>query len=129
LLGFEANCEAEPASGLDGAYEEDDEEEDEPVALLPPFEPLEAPCRPLREEARPAWSRTTDENGAPALCPWERPVEMLSPKVIAPAAVVRAIARRKSARGRSSRRCLKLATDAPSVAIAGIGEGSGMRQV
>jgi hypothetical protein len=63
LLGFEASCEAEPASGLDDEVE-DGTDEDEAWTLPPagpePFRPLRlAVCRPL--------SSTTDEKGAPAL--------------------------------------------------------------
>jgi len=104
--------------------EEDVEEEVEP--WLVPAEPL----RLCREEVRRWWSRTTDENGAPALRACECPGATLSANVIAPAASESVTARRKRVCAPKRRRsCRKLATDAPSAAIAGIGEGSGMRRV
>jgi hypothetical protein len=129
LDGFEASCVAAPAWPFDEDEEEEEgvKEEEELCVLLP-----ELPAEPFRrcEEARLCWFKTTDENGAPALCPWECPGATLSANTTAPAATEMATARRNivcAPNGR--RRYRKLATDAPSAAIAGIREGSGMRGV
>lgn len=106
---------------------EDVEDEVEPWAVA--LEPAE-PFRPCRDELGRWWPRTTDEKGAPALRPCECPGATLSANAIAPAASERATARRKSVCVPKTRRSrCKLATDAPSAAIAGIREGSGMRRV
>ena len=67
MLGFEASCEAEPASWLEDDDEDEEGEEDELCALPPavPERPDEPFC-PFREALCPGWSRTTDEKGAPA---------------------------------------------------------------
>ena len=69
MLGFDASCEAEPASGLDDEIEEEEEVDECKAWALPPAAPERPaePFRPLRAEVWRALSSTTDENGAPAL--------------------------------------------------------------
>jgi hypothetical protein len=64
LLGVEASWEVTPwldDEDVEGAKED----EPRPVPPVAP-EPPEESCCPFREALCPAWSRTTDENGAPA---------------------------------------------------------------
>jgi hypothetical protein len=136
LDGFEASGEPAPASPFaEGEEEEEEVEEVEELEevkdeLCVPRLPLPEARRPFRDGVCPCWPRTTDENGAPARWACECPDATLPANVIAPAASESATASRKRVCApKRRRRRLKLATDAPSAAMAGIREGSGMRRV